>query len=153
MDRPLIWSEAFAVGHDELDQQHRHLVMLINELGTSYGATRDTREIARGLRPLTEAATKHMRHETLVLRQFGQHLQNGHATSHRRAILDARIEDHIADHDTLENRLEEITEVVNGNLSVEGVSLCRELEMWFLDHAVRYDLKLKAIIESMHLPS
>ena len=152
MDRPLIWSESLVVGHDELDKDHRRLVMLINELCTSYGATRDTAESTRALSALMAAADQHVRHETLVLREFSRRLEeprNLHPPHHLKAIVDAAIDDHIADHEILLDRLAEVARRVDRGLFAEGASLCQEVEKWFLDHAIEYDLRIKAIVHSM----
>jgi len=155
-DQLLVWSESFAVGHEGLDKEHRRLVMLINQLCTAYGTTHDLTETARVLRALTAATKRHTRHETLVLRKFLVELedpQNRHAPHQLRAIIDAAIEDHLADHGRLLERLGEFTRAVQSDQWTEGTSLCQEVEAWFLNHAMKYDLQIKAIIQSMRRPS
>ena len=151
MDRPLIWSEAFAVGHEELDKEHRRLVALINDLCTCV-TTRDAMEIAGRLRALTAEAKRHLGHETLVLRDFRRDLEdraNQHVPQHLKTSMAAAIEDHIADHITLRGRLAEVTRTVRNGRWAEGTSLCQVVELWFLDHAVKYDMQIKTILQSM----
>ena len=152
MDRPLIWSEAFAVGHEELDKEHRRLVSLINELSTS-ATTRDATEIARRLRALTAETRRHLDHETRVLRKFGRDLEdppNRHLPHQLRATIAAAIEDHVVDHIALRDRLAVATQTVRNSRLAEGTSVCQDVEMWFLDHAVKYDIQIKTIMQSIH---
>jgi hemerythrin len=154
MDRPLIWSEAFAVGHEGLDKEHRRLVVLINDLCTCV-VTRDADEIATRLRTLTTEAKAHLEHETVVLREFRRDLEepsNQHVPRQLKTTIAAAIEDHVADHIILQRRLAEVTRTVRNGRWVEGSSLCQLVEMWFLDHAVKYDIQIKTIIQSMRRP-
>jgi hemerythrin len=141
------------VGHEGLDEEHRRLVALINDLCTSSGAMRDAREIARRLRALTAEAKIHTEHETLVLSEFRRDLEDSphqHVPHHLKTAIAAAIEDHIADHITLRDRLADVTRTVRNGRWAEGTSLCQVIEMWFLDHAVKYDMQIKTIIQSMH---
>ena len=152
MDRPLIWSEAFAVGHEGLDDEHRRLVALINDLCTPV-RTRDTTDIAGRLRALTAETNRHLAHETLVLREFRRDLEdppNRHVPRQLKTTIAAGIEDHVADHTTLRERLAEVTRTVRDGLWAEGTSLCQVVEMWFLDHAVKHDVHIKTMMQSMH---
>jgi hemerythrin len=151
MTRPLIWSEAFAVGHGGLDKEHRRLVAHINDLCTCV-TTRDAAEIESRLHALTAEADRHLQHETVVLREFQRDLEdppNQHVSRQLGTTISAAIEDHIADHVTLQHRLAEVTRTVRNGHWTEGFSLCRVVEMWFLDHAVKYDIQIKTMIQSM----
>ena len=152
MDRPLIWSRTFDVGHEGLDKEHRQLVALINDLCTCV-ATRDAKEIARRLRALTAEAKAHLEHETVVLREFRRDLEdptNQHVPRQLKMTIVAAVEDHVADHIALRHRLAEVTRTVRNGRWAEGSSLCQVVEMWFLDHAVKYDIQIKTIIQSIH---
>jgi len=127
MNRPLIWSEAFAVGHEGLDQEHRRLVALINDLCTCV-TTRDAREIASRLHALVTEAERHLRHETLVLREFRRDLEdppNHRVPPQLKTKIVAAIEDHVADHVTLRHRLTEVMKTVRSGRWAEGISLCQ----------------------------
>lgn len=148
MDRPLVWSETFAVGHEEIDNEHGRLVVLINDLCAST-AMRDAKEIARRLRVLIAESKRHTEHETVVLREFWRDLEdpaNQHLPNHLKTAIAAAIEDHIADHFAFRNRLAEATRNFRSGRWAEGTSLCQLVEKWFLDHAVKYDLQIKTII-------
>jgi hemerythrin len=150
MTQPLIWSEAFAVGHQSLDKEHRRLVARINDLCTCV-TKRDAAEIASRLHALTTEAESHLKHETLVLREFRRDLEdpNHHVSRQEKATIAAAIEDHVADHITLRHRLAEVTRTVREGRWAEGDALCQVVEMWFLDHAVKYDIQIKSIVQLM----
>ena len=61
----------------------------------------------------------------------------------------AAIEDHIADHMTLRDRMAEVTRTVRNGRWAEGTSLCQVIELWFLDHAVKYDMQIKTLLQTM----
>jgi hemerythrin len=74
MDRSLKWSEAFAGGGEEVDEEHQRLVALINDLCTT-PTMQDPSEVARGLRALVAEAKRHLAHETLMLRELLRDLE------------------------------------------------------------------------------
>jgi hemerythrin len=154
MNRPLIWSEAFAVGHEGLDEEHRRLVAHINDLCTCE-SSRDTAEIAGRLRALTADTEGHLKHETLVLREFRRGFTNSgnqKVSRQLKTTIAEAIEDHVADHVTLRHRLAEVTRKVRSGRWSEGTSICQVVEMWFLDHAVKYDMQIKTMLQTMRPP-
>src|SRR5207248_2651191 len=115
-------------------------------------ATRDAGEIARRLRALTVEAKSHLEHETSVLLAFRRDLESRSTQQVSRRLktaMAAAIEEHMADHVSLRDRLAEVTRTVRNGRWAEGTSLCQVVEMWFLDHAVKYDIQIKTIIQSM----
>jgi hemerythrin len=148
MDRPLVWSETFAVGHEAIDDEHCRLIALINDLCASV-AIRDAKEIARRLRVLIAESKRHTEHETVVLREFWRDLKdpaNRHLPNPLKTSMAAAIEDHIADHFAFRNSLAEVTRNFRSGRWAEGTSLCPAVKHWFLDHAVKYDVQIKTII-------
>src|SRR5579859_1420296 len=70
----LPWTEAFSVGHQELDAEHRHMVRLINQICLACGAKKHEREPEQEptvlLEELEHLTKTHFDHEEAVLRDL-----------------------------------------------------------------------------------
>ena len=125
MDLILPWSETFALGHDALDAEHRHLVDLANAIGLVVLA-KNPAERADLLLPklLHRMAAEHIRHENAIL-----HEQAGIA-----------FDEHVVDQTRLLDRLGTITDG-----PVEKI--CDDLKSWFIDYFYRYEPDLKTLFQ------
>ena len=65
------WSDEFSVGVEELDQQHKHLVTLINKLIDRQGAPIDSEMIPRILGGLLNYVQQHFSLEEELMAQHG----------------------------------------------------------------------------------
>ena len=142
----LPWSESFAVGHDGLDLEHRHLVKLINEIGTVVRSKKNPEKLVDLVKVLHWAAVEHIRHENAILWQ----IQTGNykplqkrSQSQRflKIMAKAVFDEHMAEHDALLARL---ATIVSGPAS----TLCDDLKAWFVEHVHGYEADLKAIFQA-----
>ncbi len=149
MDRtqPLTWSDSFAVGHADLDSQHRALIDAINEVRAAVADTHDPDRLPRSLRALREKAWRHITGENALLRQ----IKSGayaplHAGLEAQRFLQpmaaSALDQHLAQHDELLARLDEI-------IAGPPAELYDSLKSWFVDHAITHDLPLKAIFQAV----
>jgi hemerythrin-like metal-binding protein len=80
------WSEALSVGIPSIDEQHRELVDIINDL---HGAMlrREAREaLAEIFERLAEYTERHFAHEEMLFDQFGYEGASAHKTQHSMLI-------------------------------------------------------------------
>jgi len=76
----LPWSDLLCVGVREIDEEHRTLVHLINELGN---AGEDSEATIRALDVLTNYVQVHFAHEEKLMRDHGFEHLAGHIAQHR----------------------------------------------------------------------
>jgi hemerythrin len=142
----LTWSESYAVGHKVLDAEHRHLVELINEVSEAVQSRASREQVASLLRVLRGVAVEHIRQENSVLWELKsgnyEPLRGRPQTPHfLKAMADAAFDEHMAEHATL---MESFDAIGSAPLDM----LCETLGVWFLDHAVKHDARLKAIFQA-----
>ena len=148
MIEPLRWSDTFAVGHKDLDGEHRQIVELINTVCMTQGAERDRENLSVLLRRLEDVTERHFRHEEIVLQQI-------RADQDKRRpwladVLDAAIKDHSAEHGRMLDELRAITDkVLTPRQLVTWPAYCEELKAWFVDHAIEYESQIKTVLQSV----
>ena len=114
MTELLSWSDAFAVGHDALDAQHRNLIEVINKLCAAVLAKPGNDELGELCESLKRTAKEHFTHENAILREILQ--RTGAAPKRRRSqahlitLTGTALEAHIADHTQTFARLEQMLE-------------------------------------------
>jgi hemerythrin len=145
MGEPLQWSDSFAVGHATIDQQHRTLIQLINDVAAA--ASANGKRVAPLLKALGHAVREHFRTENAVLWELrtGTHEPLNKAPAARNLVAgmaSAVFDDHIKEHITLLNHFDEVMQ-----LPLE--TLGDTLKAWFVDHAIKQDAQLKTIFQAM----
>jgi hemerythrin len=144
------WSDLFAVGHDRLDREHRHLVELIAGFCAAVHAREDLAQLADRIEVIKNATRAHLRTENAVLRELKDKARRSgagrnEAPRHLSAVTDAAIEDHIAEHRSFMKGIAKIADRVDALTHADGPALCADVKAWFLDHAVKHDAHLKTI--------
>lgn len=146
MLRPLAWNIGFAIGHPEIDAQHRQLVALINDViaAVERHALEDLPAMLSGLSHL---AAEHFRGEIAALRELGtstHHGAKGRPANFRlrKALAELRIDEHEAHHAHLLNGLQMLH-------ALSPLDLCGQLKGWFVDHAIKHDARLRAVFQAI----
>lgn len=146
MVSPLAWNVGFAVGHPEIDAQHRHLVVLINEIIAAV-EQEALETVPQMLSGLAHVAAEHFHAEMATLAELlsGTHESvKGRAKTRRlvKALADVRIEEHRARHGALIKRLNDLR-------ALPPHVLCAHLKDWFVDHAIKQDSGLRAVFQAI----
>jgi hemerythrin len=151
MISPLVWNETFAVGHEELDAEHRQLVDAINDLCAAIEMQLRPRQLRPLLRALRIAVEDHLRHESAVLSHISAGLESTHypAPAHLRVMSAAALTEHMTKHKRLLSKLETITTGSRARHRSAGAELGEELKNWFLEHAIRCDAHLKSLFQAL----
>ena len=127
----IVWDDAFAIGHTELDAEHRHLVGIINAIYAAEDSGRPSGELLPLLNALTLATIGHFRHENSVLRTELVNTMTGDA-----------INEHCAEHALALSELELTVRDFRTGTSFGEFGLSRKLRDWFHAHALGYDVDL-----------
>lgn len=143
MTEPFPWSEAFAVGDADLDEEHRCMVGLINQICREAGAGRHPKAIAL-LGELQFVSETHFRSEEALLHRIEAEL----ALNHLRTVVHIAIDDHARSHRHGLAALHRLVERWRATSAGNGATPCHELKTWFVEHAVGAEAQVKTILQS-----
>lgn len=135
----IVWREAMSVGDKQIDDDHKHLVTLINAFETAIEGKIDYKRVVRILLGLAEYTAEHFHREEEAQIRIGYPYHDTHRESHRsvlrklRAIVDEFAEAH-NDHDR--DRL------------IRG--LIGFLREWLIDHIIQSDLRMRPYFAKWH---
>ncbi|MGE5545632.1 MAG: bacteriohemerythrin [Solirubrobacterales bacterium] len=125
----LAWIEAFSVGNELLDADHRILIDLVNQLDDAVetGQSRDV--VGSVLNVLTEYVQHHFRREEAMLAKSGFPERDAHATQHR----------------ALEQQVRDIRQRwMAGDRTVLQEDVLAFLRKWLTDHILVSDKSYRA---------
>ncbi len=122
----LEWKSEFSVGNAAIDDEHRQLIELINQIhaGIREGADRD--QLVAGLGEIFAQISAHFALEEKVMRD---------------AVYDG-YESHKDDHETLLDQLADIIDNVELSGNYDGQALLSVLDPWFSEHFRTHDARL-----------
>ncbi len=112
------WTDAFSVGIPSIDQQHRKIVELINELNAAMESGETDAVLHRIFRELVAYTDHHFRYEEDLFARVGY----GDAAAHRR------------EHDELRARVDDLKTRVERGDFVLGVEVMSFLRDWLTSH-------------------
>jgi hemerythrin-like metal-binding protein len=135
----IVWRDIFAVGHRELDAEHRRLVGAINEIHSAECAERTPGQLRPMLNALFVAAEQHFEHENSVMRKIGPDAP----------VSSEAIDAHISVHERELSKLRSIIGSIGPVIDPIEPKLSYELRHWFAEHSIKYDAHLKMIFQSM----
>ena len=145
---PLRWSDTFAVGHPELDAEHRLMVELISEICVTQDRERDATSLSLRLHRLEDVTERHFLHEETVLASIRSDQDKRHPWL--ADVLDAAIRDHSAEHERMLNQLRAISrKALGAREAAAWAECCEELKAWFVDHAIEYESQIKTVLQSV----
>ncbi|MCG8431259.1 MAG: bacteriohemerythrin [Candidatus Omnitrophica bacterium] len=79
----IIWNDSFSVGVAELDEQHRRIIRMMNDLIDSKESLQDRVELAaRTIEEMSEYAARHFKAEEKLMQEHGYPGFDGHRAQH-----------------------------------------------------------------------
>lgn len=149
----LPWNDSFAIGHRLLDDEHRRLIELINELCAGLSAAWTSRQLDPILAALSRKAEEHIGSENAILRDIkaaaeGPRVKTLFKPGYVKAVQDAEVDKHIVEHVAMLRRLADITDVSRPRHPMTNPRVCADMKAWFVNHAVTHDGKIKAIFQA-----
>ncbi len=79
----IIWNENFSVGVKEIDEQHKHLIHLMNKLIDMKDVSVDSEVISDALDEMTKYADEHFKKEEEYMEEYGYPELETHREQHK----------------------------------------------------------------------
>jgi hemerythrin-like metal-binding protein len=86
----LEWTDDIAFGIDEMDDQHKQLIALINQLQDSVSQGKNKKEIKENLRSFIDFASYHFGNEEQYFDQFGFSDSENHCAEHKKFLKELK---------------------------------------------------------------
>ncbi|MCG8046994.1 MAG: bacteriohemerythrin [Candidatus Thiodiazotropha endolucinida] len=136
MKRFLTWRDDWYLGIDEIDQQHLHLVELINQVAdsvmTQYSESNNDGGAMRLVLQLQEETRQHFRDEEAFMRNHEYPQVSSHHREH--ALLQAELSDLIREIEEGKRRLD--------------IETLTSLKYWLIDHVIESDMDIARYMNS-----
>jgi len=138
----LHWTKRFAIGHADLDAEHRHLVELINRIG--FAIKVEPEQLPDLLEALHQLAAAHILHENAIMLEISsgthEHCRMLMAPLMKKIVIRMFVR-HAIEHDAMRDAL-------NAIISGPVDQLCDGLKSWFIKHARSGDAELRALFHA-----
>lgn len=126
------WDESLSVGIDIIDEHHRYLFDLINDLYEVVTGKRGAREVARVIKALDAYAKVHFRSEEMMMAHYA------YEGIHRQELQ----------HHAFEEKIREFYEELHANPLVAQFDVLSYLRDWLVKHIQVEDAKLRALVSA-----
>lgn len=126
------WDDSYSVGIDTIDQHHRYLFDLINDLFEVVSNKRGAREVARLIKATDAYAKVHFRAEELMMQHYG------YAGLHNQQL----------EHHEFEDKIGEFYEELHVNPLVAQFDVLSYLRDWLINHILVEDAKLRSLVSA-----
>jgi len=120
------WKPEYSVGNAEVDNEHRELIALINELHAAIRRHAGQNEVVEGLGEIFAQIAAHFALEEKIMRDAHY----------------AAYDPHKNDHESLLDQLSDIIDSVEADGRYNEQRLSAHLENWFSEHFRSHDAKL-----------
>ena len=133
----IAWREKMSIDHAMIDEDHRHLIEIINRftrMAQSFSSPADALEILFALKFYTKS---HFDREETLQRLAGYPYFDAHCQEHAELIRE--LDDMIAQTQAADGA--SITEISRGTAEL--------LHTWLVDHIIKSDLRLAPYVEAM----
>lgn len=128
----VLWDESLNIGIDTIDEQHRYLVDLINDLFEVVSKKKGTREVARLIKATDAYAKVHFRAEELMMQRYG------YTGLHRQE----------QQHHAFETKIREFYEELHDNPLVAQFDVLSYLRDWLIQHIRVEDMQLRSLVST-----
>ncbi len=137
----IAWRDAMSVGDPVIDEDHRHLVDLINNFETAVSGVINHKRIARVLLGLVEYTGEHFAREEDLQLKVRYPFHDSHRRSHRDVLK--KLSDIVAVYTKTPDGPERDRMVTD---------LGTFLKEWLVDHIIQSDLRMKPYIQAWREP-
>jgi len=124
------WDDSLSIGIDVIDEQHRYLIDLINDLFEAVSSKRDSSMAARLIQAAMAYATVHFRSEERMMQHYG------YGEIHR----------HEQQHHAFEAKVHEFYNDMHVNPLVVQLEALLYLRKWLVHHIRVEDVKLRSLV-------
>lgn len=127
------WKPQYSVGHAEIDQQHRKLVDMINDLHDSMKLGGKPEDLKRILADLVNYTRYHFSHEEKLMERAGY----------------ADLADHKRVHRAMMEQVERLRREVESSRTGFSIKLMGFLKNWLTDHILGTDQKYAQAVKTV----
>ena len=127
----LEWKEEYATGIDDVDQEHKDLIDVINRLHELLLADDAKLTVPAFLARLIEGVSAHFALEELIMGESGY----------------PELAAHREDHERLLDVIRDLVEAFGQAEELDSVDLAMRLEPWFSQHFATHDLQLHTTLK------
>ena len=120
------WTSEFELGIPDIDNEHRELIAMVNQLHAGIGKGATSSQIIDGLEAIYRSISEHFASEE----------------KHMREVRYMSYAEHKEDHEILLDDLRDIMELVNKDGGYPAGRLSRDLNYWFSEHFRTHDARL-----------
>jgi len=128
-----VWSPEFSVGVGLLDEQHKRIISMINQLSSVKEVTTDSEMISDLITKMTQYSQKHLKYEEELLLQYRYPLFEEHKQDHRYYLKKI-----VAFTLAIPNGIPEVPQEVSAFLN-----------QWWQNHILNEDMKYKPFLQQM----
>ncbi len=158
---PIIWREQMSVGNTLIDNEHRVLIDLINQVESALQITENHHILSAALVKLLDYTGYHFEHEEKIQKKVGYLEQNKHKQEHQRIMKDLRtiqlqldrilnpagVEETSIDKEVTDSELNQLLDDDSHNVDANDLAgLIKLIRHWVLDHVLVTDLKMKPFL-------
>lgn len=130
------WRPEYSVGIDDIDDQHRHLLLLLGRVGQLARDAGAVRQLAKLIEDLHEYAAYHFGSE--------EHLMHG------APLPRAHLQQHIAEHRRYWREVAEMQQRLEVGDGTVAAALNDFLQHWWIDHICGIDRELGRLLLAAH---
>lgn len=128
----VVWDGSLSVGIDAIDEHHRYLFDLVNDMYDVVTKKRGARSVARLIKALDAYARVHFRAEESMMRHYGfENLANQEKQHH-----------------AFEEKVQELYQELHANPLVAQFDLLLYLRAWLVSHIQVEDAKLRVLVDA-----
>jgi hemerythrin len=127
----LEWKEEYSTGIDDVDDEHRDLIDVINRLHDLLLADDAKLAVPAFFARLIEGVSAHFTLEERIMRESGY----------------PALAEHQEDHERLLDEMRDLVEAFGHAEEVDSVDLAMRLEPWFSQHFATHDLRLHTTLK------
>lgn len=124
------WKNNYSVGYETIDNQHKKLIQLINDLYEAYMNKTNSVSIERITSELTEYVNLHFSEEEKLFETHNY----------------SETEEHIKEHRIFVSTIEDILLKNKDNQKILSTRITSFLQKWLINHILEVDIKYKGLL-------
>jgi hemerythrin-like metal-binding protein len=127
----IIWKDEFSVGVDQMDEQHKKIIAMINRLIREQKVVTEPETVAKLLTEMTDYTREHFRAEEYLMSEYGYDRKESQVKQHKDFI----------------RKTMEFCSASNVGPNILSVALLEYLSTWLVDHILEEDMQYKAFFQ------
>lgn len=127
------WRDHFKIGVPEIDEQHKQLFQIANQLEAAHNTNSMYQEMGRSLKLLVDHSMQHFKTEEAYMQEIGFPKLENHAAKHREFM----------------KQIMEILVKLKSDRHVSPSQLIEMTSHWIFNHTLNDDIRIKHFLEAL----